>query len=313
MAKSAYNNPAHNWNDLIDFLDSHNKNKHEWVYRGDDDSQPLRSKLEKAFNTAGLKSTPTKNDAKYKNSLARGLPNPRGQNVSPYLVEGALIRRFKRQAHRYLDHLPEDGNYLEWMALLRHHGGPTRLLDFTYSFYMAVYFALAEGNGKRVVWALDTTDNRKDDFSSKLKNKSHSAWCEWKKDEDISNWKTFNAIFLRSTPLTIAGVVNPYRLSERLGLQQGVFLCPGDVGKPLQDNLKETIGPLSKNNRIIRLKLQPTPKDRQDILEHLGRMNVNQATLFPGLDGFARGVTDMLARPWTMTPDENWPVQRPDA
>jgi len=38
---------------------------------------------------------------------------------------------------------------------MQHHGAPTRLLDFTYSFYIAAYFALEESEKDCAIWALN--------------------------------------------------------------------------------------------------------------------------------------------------------------
>jgi FRG domain-containing protein len=67
------------------------------------------------------------------------------------------LRAFKRRAHHYLRDLPGKRDELEWLALLRHHGAPTRLLDWTRSPYVAAFFATAEANDKynSAIWAID--------------------------------------------------------------------------------------------------------------------------------------------------------------
>jgi hypothetical protein len=66
-----------------------------------------------------------------------------------------------RQCHHYTLHTPEADNVMEWLALMRHYGAPTRLLDCTYSFFAAVYFALEDfeledAEGECAVWALNS-------------------------------------------------------------------------------------------------------------------------------------------------------------
>src|SRR5207249_3742322 len=56
-------------------------------------------------------------------------------------LESKLIRAFRR---RYegpdRDRVQDDSLYC--LSLMQHHGAPTRLLDLTYSFFVAVLFAL---------------------------------------------------------------------------------------------------------------------------------------------------------------------------
>lgn len=44
--------------------------------------------------------------------------------------EAWILRQFQRRAHHYIKDPPPVDKHLEWLALIQHFGGPTRLLDF---------------------------------------------------------------------------------------------------------------------------------------------------------------------------------------
>src|ERR1017187_2570388 len=72
--------------------------------------------------------------------------------------EARILRVFKRKAHQFLEQPPEPDDDFQWLALMQHHGAPTRLLDFTWSPYGAAFFALERATGDAAVWALNPTD-----------------------------------------------------------------------------------------------------------------------------------------------------------
>jgi hypothetical protein len=83
-------------------------------------------------------------DWKLQPSIARGAPR---------LTEITLIKRFKQNAMMLVN--PRPNSSIEWLFVMRHHGVPTRLLDWTESALIAVYFAvydLSKVDG--CLWAL---------------------------------------------------------------------------------------------------------------------------------------------------------------
>jgi hypothetical protein len=129
-----------------------------------------------------------------------------------------ILRQFQRRAHILISSPPPVENSLEWLALIQHYGGPTRLLDFTYSFYVAAFFAMEHANSDSAVWAIDL---------SKIEDK----YGHYKEPETIDHVNRKNiamaehSIDVEDTELGIINV-EPDRLNERMSIQKGLFLFP---------------------------------------------------------------------------------------
>src|ERR1035438_72566 len=82
-----------------------------------------------------------------------------GQNpaMSVNAFEDYINNEFRRRARNYLSNAPHDENRLEWLALMRHYGAPTRLLDWSRSPFVALFFAVADAQSQQpsAVWCLD--------------------------------------------------------------------------------------------------------------------------------------------------------------
>ena len=90
------------------------------------------------------------------------------------------------------------------LSLMRHHGAPTRFLDWTYSFFNALYFAINRLNKESsyVVWAINdiwltkkvSEILKKDKDVRKILN-----GCDDKDNFDLKNDELFKAFFLEKS------------------------------------------------------------------------------------------------------------------
>jgi len=269
------------------------RNVHKrWIFRGEKADQYLKTKLQEKLEVNGIRAKKEKTDEERK-----------------------LIRKFQRKSALYLEHEPDQDDVLEWLAVMRHRGAPTRLLDCTYSFYIAVYFALNE-NKKRTVWALDCSKiNKPEPIVQKICGhvdgfrKFSQALLHYMRKSDFLGIQQEGdklidlaiATYLMEAepPLPCVYPVNPFRLNRRLSVQQGLFLMPGDITKSFAQNLEATFKDFGGTEKHLqRVKIEPQTKgDRNEILRKLKNMNISNEALFPGLDGFARSVAESLAYP----------------
>jgi hypothetical protein len=205
-------------------------------------------------------------------------------------IEKAMLREFKRAYPPDESALaPDDNDTLAWLALMQHHGAPTRLLDWTYSPFVAAFFALdallgcGDPHCKAAVWALSYRSLAQAD--KLVPQRLQKAFLEYTTTRDGA---PFRAVFMEADPpITFAPIVNPYRLHQRLVLQQGLFICPGNIQRPFEDNLLAL--PDVSDPRNLR-KILLSPDVLSDAFRSLRSMNITHATLFPGVDGYARSL-----------------------
>jgi hypothetical protein len=213
-----------------------------------------------------------------------------------------IVDKFWRRAHQYINNPPLKENYLEWLSIIQHYGGPTRLIDFTKSFYIAAFFAVEKNNAyenNSAIWIIhDDCVNNSFRQSAKFKE---NKFTQESKERYISKVIGLDIKPPRKLVFSIA----PSRLNERLAIQQSHFLCASDLTIPFLECMAETCDevldkniPVFKDDKEVKLlfprstiiKCVIPGKSRKDVLDDLKSMNITATSLFPGLDGFARSL-----------------------
>jgi hypothetical protein len=245
------------WSDIHDF------GRRNWLFRGQRSARwDLKTSLERCFEREAV------------------------AGEARIALEAELLREFRRTFHNYAVHIPERSSVIEWLSLMQHHGAPTRLLDFNYSIYVASYFALETADEDCAVWAIDAEWVMGAAVEAmKQAGKSNAVKLHAKTSEDhetIADEILFKPPFVSSVLL-----LSPFRLNERLRIQKGTFLVPGDVASSFMDNLRSHAGH-ELEDRVLKIVLPA--RLRGEALEKLHYMNISSTSLFPGLDGYARSL-----------------------
>jgi hypothetical protein len=220
-------------------------------------------------------------------TLPRELMN---RSVLPSLwteQENRILRIFQRKALHFLPNIPPVGDTPRWLALMQHHGAPTRMLDFTWSPYVAAFFALEHATDDAAVWAINTRQLKTYGFGPYLEQVDRPVNpTEWLKQYGFGSGGV--------------AVGEPYFMNKRLIAQSGTLAIPYDISK----SINSTLG--ARENMVAKFVLS-CPKVRDTALEELYTMNINYATLFPDLDGLSRSLAYELEYHWLFDPHTGSP------
>ena len=213
--------------------------------------------------------------------------------------EWFLMNLFKQNAHRFLDSRPQ-GEW-EWLFLMRHYGLPSRLLDWTESPLIGLYFALFPAGGASLasktdgaLWCLLPT------ALNALRNVPDPLMLPMFSDEEGRDASSDSVTNLyRPTQLDpdtseqvtpLAGI--SIRTSYRIQAQHGVFTIHHAWRSPI-----ERIAPGQHIWRLI------VPKDsKQDVAAELQRLRINDLSVFPDLDNVARQAEEDVRATFTDDP-----------
>ena len=253
----------------------------QWLYRGQTDDLPLKTTIERTLVGWGI-------------SLERASS-----------IEFQTIREFRRRLRDPQYHMAQEDT-LYCLALMRHHFAPTRLLDCTYSPFVAAAFAMENGifltkdasPSRPVIWCFNGEWCEKEAKRNLPRNKE--ILMTRRNKDARRNDHTFIPLFQIKTSKTtgrpkwkFVKVENPLHLNERLTAQQGGFLCPANIETSLEDNIKAMGGWYVEAN-LRKLCLRLNKKEAEVFARNLKHMNISFAALLPGLDGFAKSINQQI-------------------
>ncbi|MBW2031650.1 MAG: FRG domain-containing protein [Deltaproteobacteria bacterium] len=246
-------------------------------------------------------------------TLFRGVPNasydliPRIGRYKAFTqqLETRLMHEFKKSSIAYIQRDPE--TELEWLSLAQHHGLPTRLLDWTESPLVALWFSVWEGiqkaaDGKPAdgcVWILFNVDPEDSAYSANPRTDPYAldrivffrppsigprivSQFGWFSVHPYSDEQHSFVSFNKSIALVLTQRTRPInRSKEELLRLSELTGYPQELLKYLEVKIEN----LASNYKELPLKILIPSGQFENIRILLDELGINQQTLFPDLDG----------------------------
>ena len=200
-------------------------------------------------------------------------------------LEVPMLRAFRKYAAR--DDVPVDSLW-NWLALAQHHGLPTRLLDWTFSPFVALHFATTRResfDSDGVVWMLDYVRAHEEaprQLCACLEAEGANVFTTEMLGSVADGLREFDAL---GDDFVV--FVEPPSFDERIVNQYALFSLMSRPDASLDDWI-------ARRPELVRRVIIPG-EVKWEVRDKLDQANVTERVLFPGLDGVSRWVTRYYA------------------
>ncbi len=203
-------------------------------------------------------------------------------------ADGELRSGFKRRGLPLVAERPPRDDW-EWYFLMQHYGAPTRLLDWTDSALVALYFALTSVRPELkdspdldpVVWALN-------------------PWALNEEGQPISpeyivRYKDYLPPSLEPKvkpkyPIAL----DPTFIAQRMLVQHSHFTLHGHDPRGLDEMIEE----LNLQDALFRVTIRFDSEEIDYMIKMLALMGISETTIFPDLSGLARELSREYRVSW---------------
>lgn len=195
-------------------------------------------------------------------------------------LELHLLRNFRKYAYGQ----PGTASVWHWLALGQHRGLPTRLLDWTYSPFVALHFAtanLARMNEDGAVWAINFVEANRH-LPPRLQKILNTEGSDTATVDMLRPFPTL-ADFDRLTRRPFVVFLEPPSLDPRILNQFALF--------SLMSSPRATLDAWLQSHPQLARRIVIPAALKWEIRDKLDQANINERVLFPGLDGLSRWLT----------------------
>jgi hypothetical protein len=206
--------------------------------------------------------------------------------------ENTLLQLFRMRAPTFSTRpCPDRGATDQWLFLAQHFGLPTRLLDWTESALVGLYFAIQESKPPKpkphVVWMLNPTELNQLSVSPGRvpigSNEFPLTWVDPRpKEINIGFINICGAWENDAQGVSLPVAIRPTNIDPRMSAQRSCFTVQGKD----KNSLAQLVPGVLKRYEV-------EPNDRQKMRDDLLMLGVSHSTVFPDLTGLANELGDL--------------------
>lgn len=200
--------------------------------------------------------------------------------------EDFSLERFQSKFHLYDMENCQPSSKLAWLAAMQHYGVPTRLVDFSESPYVALYFALeafsytTKDSFSLYIFDYRAILDRSIEYIKSVDRDFNESRQSIQRQQD----EIFEKIVDRFS-YDIAWITEPKVLNARIDRQSGSFLLSGNRGKKIEEILSSDL-----YRDIDMRKLEIPYELAQGVYALLRKMTITSKSLYGDLAGLAKSI-----------------------